>query len=82
MEFGNVPTIAKLTPFHGCRGKCCRGDTVGRPGLESLLLEHPGAKFFRKKRKTSYRKEKEPRTRTKKGGILIEVRKGTFLKEL
>src|SRR6266853_2931082 len=53
-------------------------EAVGRGRQESSFLEHPGSRFFREKAKSSYRKEKEPRTRTQKGDILIEVRKGTF----
>ena len=55
-----------------------QGEAIGRGRWESSLLEHPGAKFFRKNRFLT-EKEKEAKSRTKKGDISNELRKGTFL---
>src|SRR6201982_4129543 len=56
------------------------GDAVGRGRQESSFLEHPGATFFREKRKALTGKKKNQEPEPQKRNILIEVRKGTFLK--
>jgi hypothetical protein len=48
-------------------------DPVGKPRRGSSFLGHPEARFFEK---TAIPSEK--RQNTKKGDILIEVKKGTF----
>jgi hypothetical protein len=48
---------------------------MGHARSRSSLLAHPDAKFFDEK--SGQRKKK---AKTEKGDILIEVKKGTFLK--
>src|SRR4029077_1201769 len=55
------------------------GHAVGRRRQESSFLEHPGANFFREKRKALTGKKRNQEPEPKKGDISNEERKGTFL---